>query len=328
MKIFTLLFVIIIYLSGCASTKKIEVLYPDISNVEERTKPYEIVHHKGSKYTTYDYFSYIPFSNEKSQKVTLVLTGMNSNACTTDYNVTINETKNVFKNHYNNLITNNVIFLCPIIPSSGNHDVYVVPLDRDVMRKEQGWLNRPDLKTIKIIEEFKLVLKEAGYDVDDKVVLEGFSAGSIFSYNFTMIHPEMVKATIVGGPSYLTLPVEEILNKYAYWPIGIQNYKNLFGYDFNYEKFKKVPIYVYWGDSDRVNSLIYPNNNTDMFYQEEKNIIIERFGLEDPERLESICKYIKSLGNNIEYKIYPNMKHLMNSQSKVDIKRFLIKIIN
>lgn len=321
-----LISLILILLTGCMSTKTVEIIYPDVNNVEKRTTPLKIIHHKGSQFTIYDYFSYIPYFDMQKEKATLVLTGMNSKLCTTNYQETINETYKSFQSNGLSLSTNNAIFLCPIIPSSGNHDYYVVPLDRDVMYKKNGWLNRPDLKVINIIEEYKLVLKKAGYDVDEKVILEGFSAGGIFSYNFTMIHPEMVKAAIVGGPGgYLTLPVDKISNNYAYWPVGIHDFEKLMKSKFNYEKVKEVPIYVYWGDQDRNNSLIYPHKDFDMFDQYEKDIIIKRFGLEDPERLENICKYLQSLNFNIKYDIYPNTGHKQSNAAKMFIKEFLME---
>ena len=97
-----------------------------------------------------------------------------------------------------------------------------------------------------IIADSKVVLKELGVKVDDKVIIEGYSAGSKFTNGFTALHPELVKACISGGNSGMgILPIKELNGQTLNFPLGVADVPN-----FDAEAFKSIPQYYYIGRDD------------------------------------------------------------------------------
>ncbi len=97
-----------------------------------------------------------------------------------------------------------------------------------------------------IIKSAKTFLKSIGINVDDKVIAEGYSAGSQFANYFTALHPELVKACICGGNSGLgILPLKELGNQELQYPLGIADIPN-----FDYDAFCQIPQLYYIGTED------------------------------------------------------------------------------
>lgn len=103
-----------------------------------------------------------------------------------------------------------------------------------------------DIQVVSMIKEAKKFLKTLNITVDEKVITTGYSAGSKFANYFTALHPELVKACIVGGTSGLgILPISEYQGVKLNFPLGVADIK-----DFNYEEFIKVPQLHYIGTED------------------------------------------------------------------------------
>ena len=114
-------------------------------------------------------------------------------------------------------------------------------------------LERVDLQLICMIKNARSVLNKAGIKVDEKVIIDGFSASSKFANRFTLLHPELVKLCIGGGISgSLTLPLYDVNGEKLLWPVGVGNIKELLGQDavINKEEFLKVRQFYYMGSKD------------------------------------------------------------------------------
>lgn len=99
---------------------------------------------------------------------------------------------------------------------------------------------------VSMIEDSKEVLQNLGITVDNKVIIEGYSAGSKFANLFTALHPEIVKACIGGGIGGLgILPVSELKGQELKFPLGVADVP-----DFDLEAFKEIPQYYYIGEQD------------------------------------------------------------------------------
>lgn len=92
----------------------------------------------------------------------------------------------------------------------------------------------------------KETLEELGITVDDKVIAEGYSAGSCFANCFTALHPTLVKACICGGNNGLgIIPMSEFEGEMINFPLGVADVPY-----FNYEEFARVPQLYYIGTED------------------------------------------------------------------------------
>ena len=97
-----------------------------------------------------------------------------------------------------------------------------------------------------MIKSAQLFLASIGINVDDKVIVEGYSAGSKFANCFTALHPEMVKACICGGNSGLgILPLSEYQGQELKFPLGVADIP-----DFDYDTFCSIPQLYYIGTED------------------------------------------------------------------------------
>lgn len=104
-----------------------------------------------------------------------------------------------------------------------------------------------------MIKSSKLFLQNLGINIDDKVIAEGYSAGSKFANCFTALHPELVKACICGGNSGLgILPIPEYKGQKLDFPLGVADLPN-----FDYEAFCQIPQLYYIGTEDYNDPAMY-----------------------------------------------------------------------
>lgn len=99
---------------------------------------------------------------------------------------------------------------------------------------------------LKMIDYTLDFIKNKGYDVNERVVVNGYSAAANLASRFTALHPKYVKACIAGGNGgEIFLP----LNDYKGWtldyPLGINDIKN-----FDFATFKSIKWFYYMGSDD------------------------------------------------------------------------------
>ena len=138
-----------------------------------------------------------------------------------------------------------------------HNDVSILIEDQD-RRREEEKLSEEEIRQIQeqcrdlptqvanMIKSAQLFLASIGINVDDKVIAEGYSAGSKFANCFTALHPELVKACISGGNSGLgILPLSEYKGQELRFPLGVSDIP-----DFDYETFCSIPQLYYIGTED------------------------------------------------------------------------------
>lgn len=103
---------------------------------------------------------------------------------------------------------------------------------------------------LKVSKEF-LDTKEI--QVDDKIIIEGYSAGSKFANGFTALHPEVVKALVCGGNSgFGILPIKGLDGQTLNFPLGVADVP-----EFDEEEFKQIPQLYYIGTEDYNDPAMY-----------------------------------------------------------------------
>ena len=138
-----------------------------------------------------------------------------------------------------------------------NHMLSSNSLDNNTLKIKELGLERVDLQLISMFKDAKKRLKEYDIYVDDKFIINGFSASAKFANRFTLLHPEYVKLCIAGGVSgILTLPLKELNGKKLLYPVGLGNF------DTNVEMFKKVRQFYYMGNSDSNDPFVFNKNRS------------------------------------------------------------------
>lgn len=101
------------------------------------------------------------------------------------------------------------------------------------------------------------VLKDAGINVDNRVIISGYSEGAKFASHFALLHPEVIKAVIAGGTGgTISMPISNLDGYEFTYPTGISDLEN-----FDYSSFSDISFFYYMGDKDKSDSAI-PNFET------------------------------------------------------------------
>lgn len=150
-----------------------------------------------------------------------------------------------------------VVLLVPAFPRPASHwRVYTHALDRDVLTTARPELARLDLQLLSMIDRARATLATEGLDVDERVLVQGFSASGMFANRFTALHPRRVKAVAAGSPGgWPIAPVARVAGEPLAYPAGVADIATLTGCDFDADAFARVPQLVYLGTRDHNDSL-------------------------------------------------------------------------
>lgn len=143
--------------------------------------------------------------------------------------------------------------LMPIVPHDKTYAPYYQQLSRDCFTDELAGkreFERIDLQYLECIQDAKDSLRQlTGKRVPDKVFINGYSSSGVFAQRFALIHPEIVDKCCVGG-STGSIPIPESNIGY---PVGIADFKELFGKEFNEEAYKSIDFAYYVGEHEASN---------------------------------------------------------------------------
>ncbi len=96
--------------------------------------------------------------------------------------------------------------LMPLIP--GYYDDTLKHTESELSK---DFIGNIDVQLVNMIENAKKIIEErTNVKLDNRIIGYGHSKSSTFANNFTALHPELVKALIVGGRENAVLPIEEI----------------------------------------------------------------------------------------------------------------------
>lgn len=209
--------------------------------------------------------------------------------------------------------------LFPIIPSEIDSP-YFQQLSRDSFVLSKDDKNyRIDEQVVQMIEKArKFVKEENGVNLQDKIFLNGYSSSGVFAQRFAMIHPELIDTACIGGASG-SIPFP---SKNIGYPIGIQDYEELFGKPFDMESYSKIKFRYYVAGletsnkaNDRFDENGLPAPEHDMSYFDRSvptDVGIKQrnaLGIDLFERAEKTVQILKNNGVNIEHTIIPDREH-------------------
>lgn len=155
----------------------------------------------------------------------------------------------------------------------------------------------------------------------DKIICHGFSSSSKFVLRYATCFPSKVSLLIAGGfgvQNIIPLSKFKTENKEELnllYPIGIYDIKEITGFEFDYENYKKMKQFYFIGENETSeNDTAFNFRHTDLEIQE---IYIQIFGKDYKQRFDKMSKLIKELGyTNIEFKKYKNYGHIATPSIK------------
>lgn len=207
----------------------------------------------------------------------------------------------------------NTPILVPILPGESNP--YYQQLSRECFNNGQ----RPDLDIVDVINKAKNIMQnEYDMQVNDKIFLNGYSTTGCFAQRFSLIHPELIEGACIGGSSG-SIPIPTTKLDY---PLGIRNFKEIFGKDFDMESYKKIYFDYYVGELE---DYIKSNNRTDEYGNSAPMHDMSYFDKSVPKnvgqaqrdllganmfkRAEKTIEILKSIGIDIKHSILPRIIH-------------------
>lgn len=228
------------------------------------------------------------------------------------------------------------VIVVPLIPSYKNGP-YFQQLSRECFELPiQDKNYRIDNQIVKIIDKTKEIVKSKKCtEIEGKVFLNGYSSSGVFAQRFALLHPELIDTACIGGASgSIPIPTEGLG-----YPVGISDYKNLTGNEFDMISYSQINFTYYVGEfetQNKANTRVDENGNSapmhDMSYFDRSVPIdvgkLQRsfLGTNMFDRAEKTIKILKSLGIDVKHIVIPGRAH--NNKSGIGVNELGDKIIN
>jgi len=185
--------------------------------------------------------------------------------------------------------------------------LYTHSLSSEALKTTRSDLERIDKQFASMIDDAKKQLGVFGLKTSEQIIMTGFSASAKFAQRFALLYPERVSCVIAGGMSAVPcLPIERLNGYNLKFPLGTYDYKELMGKSFDYEKFMSIPHYLFMGEKDTNDPLIY-----DVCYtNEERNVVYNIYHKDMQKRWEKMIEVMHQLGmNNVHTYLIKNAEH-------------------
>ena len=218
----------------------------------------------------------------------------------------------------------NLPILVPTFPRPPN--AYLQSLEGAAFWPElPAELQRIDLQLVAMIADAREKLAATGISIQERVFMTGFSASGAFTSNFTVLHPEVVKASASGGIGWRCTPVSSWgeIQRMTY-PMGIANLEELTGAPFNLDAFRGVPQYLYAGDQDTVGYVPY-----DALEPDDRTNFKQLIGEPNASLQEALLnawaldrEIYESVGTASEFALYSGVGHHYTEEILADLRSF------
>ena len=219
-----------------------------------------------------------------------------------------------------------IILPCFTRPMSedGKCNIYTHMLTSQAIKTDVDSIKRVDQQYANMIHHAKKLLSKLGFEVNNKIIMTGFSASSKFAQRFALLYPELVSCVIAGGMSAVPcLPMKEFKGEILHFPLGVHDYQELMQKPFNEEEYRKMKQYLIMGDSDENDPVKY----VDCVTEEEREIIYKIYDENMQKRWAKMVDIIKKLNlTNVHTYL---IKGVANSTKGIDsiIEKNLNEII-
>lgn len=202
---------------------------------------------------------------------------------------------------------------------------YYQQLSRECFVSDNIKYNRCDLLVkASIINAQNKIQNISGKNISDKIVLEGYSTSGVFAQRFALLHPEMISKAIIGGAiGSIPIPTQDFN-----YPIGIKDFKQIFGEDFNEEAYKNIQFAYYAGELEEKTKSTRKDENGNQLPMHDMSYLKksipediakeyrEVFGINLNDRFRNVIDWYKKNDYKIISKIYKDANHTDLRSSK------------
>ncbi|MEM7480806.1 MAG: hypothetical protein AAF481_06505 [Acidobacteriota bacterium] len=184
--------------------------------------------------------------------------------------------------------------------------IYTHALDRDVLTTERRDLARVDLQLLAMVEQARKSLAAEGIRVEERFLLQGYSASGMFANRFAVLHPRRVKAVAAGSPGgWPIAPLARWQDESLPYPIGIADLEELTGAPFDTEAYAEVPQLLVMGSLDDNDSVDFRDG-----WDEEPAATVDRlFGATPLDRWDDAEKVYRQAGAQARFLLVDGVDH-------------------
>jgi hypothetical protein len=223
----------------------------------------------------------------------------------------------------NNISTElKIPLLVPVFPRPASQPLlYTHALDRDIMTENKPELKRLDLQLLEMINDAGSILLSMNIKLEQKFLMSGFSASATFVNRFSFIHPGKIKALAIGGfNGKLLLPQRKINNVALNYPIGLNDFPELFSRSFAADAYRQLPQFIYMGRLDDNDAVQFD----DAYSKKERQVINTHIGRKVQERYLA-CRQVYAANKfNTIFKTYEGIGHWTTAAIHLDIINFFL----
>ncbi|MBL9141994.1 MAG: hypothetical protein JNK53_09030 [Phycisphaerae bacterium] len=200
-----------------------------------------------------------------------------------------------------------VALLVPaFVRPAADWQIYTHALDRDSLTTNRPDLARPDLQLIAMVDDARAALAAEGCAVDERFLLQGFSASGMFANRFAALHPNRVKAVAAGSPGgWPIAPVSSWNGQTLAYPAGVADIADFTGKPFDAAAFCAIPQLVVMGDLDDNDSVDF-RDGWDEF---EATQVDELFGVTPLARWDAAKAIYRAARANAMFLLVPGVGH-------------------
>jgi hypothetical protein len=219
--------------------------------------------HDPSRGFNFPYLLFIPDDMQPENELILIVEPNNSGFASDDFKRHLEKAERTASRDFyiGNFVARKLKYplIVPVFPrSETDWKIYTHAYDRDLALQKGNDLERLDLQLLSMVDHAREQLSEKGYTIREQFLMTGFSASGTFVNRFTAIHPEKVLAYAAGGLNgLLILPLEEMEGEVLPFPVGVHDFQTLFGKTFNAADFKNTPQFVFMGENDDNDAILF-----------------------------------------------------------------------
>jgi hypothetical protein len=216
--------------------------------------------------------------------------------------------------------------LVPVFPRPSSLEaIYTHSLSRDTILISEGPLRRLDLQLLAMVTDAREHLAAMGHPVNQKILLNGFSASGLFTNRFTFLHPDAVAAAAYGGVNaFIMLPVAELNSQPLDFPLGLADFAKITGHPFDRAAFAAVPQFAYMGEKDTNDAVVH----RDAYSDGDQALIFKLLGRTMiPDRWKAVQAVYQKEHFSVQFKTYEGMGHGTDGNINGEVAEFYRGVI-
>ncbi len=276
----------------------------------------------------FPYLLRFPIAIQSEARVRLVVEANNSGMTSDDYGVHLKAARRGTERGVGAFVAGDLDFplLIPAFPRPrADALVYTHALDDDSLDIAAGPLERLDMQLLAMVDDALARIRDIGIEIEDDIVITGFSASATFANRFSMIHPGRVAALAVGGFSgLLMLPVEQLGVTRLPYPLGLADFETRFGAAFDRDRWQAIPQFAFMGRDDRNDAVPFG----DAYTAEHRRRVYAAVGEPISERWQRVQAVYRESGADLDGRTYVGVGHRIGREVGEDVVDFMRRVLN